>query len=168
MRTDDDAGFEAFVGRHVDALLRLGVLLTGDRQTAEDLVQTALMKVHRRWSRIAADDPYPYARRVLATSAASWFRKRSTQEIVDLPPLDPALPDRTDEVAERQRVAAALDELPPRMRAVLVLRYAEDLSEAGTAAVLGLSVHTVNSQVRRGLARLRLLLDDPATVLEEC
>jgi RNA polymerase sigma-70 factor (sigma-E family) len=168
VRRADDAEFETFVTGHADALLRLGVLLTGDRQIAEDLVQTALMKVHRRWSRIAADDPYPYARRVLATSAASWFRKRSTQEIVDLPPVDPAGPDRTDEVAERHRVAAALDELPPRMRAVLVLRYAEDLSEAATAAALGLSVHTVNSQTRRGLARLRLLLDDPATVLEEC
>jgi RNA polymerase sigma-70 factor (sigma-E family) len=168
VRRADDAEFEAFVHSHVDALLRLGVLLTGDRQIAEDLVQTALMKVHRRWSRIAADDPYPYARRVLATSAASWFRKRSTQEIVDLPPVDPSGPDRTDDVAERHRVAAALDELPPRMRAVLVLRYSEDLSEAATAAALGLSVHTVNSQTRRGLARLRLLLDDPATVLEEC
>jgi RNA polymerase sigma-70 factor (sigma-E family) len=168
MRGSDDAEFEAFVVAHVDALLRLGVLLTGDRHSAEDLVQTALLKVHRRWPRIHADDPYPYVRRVMATSAASWFRKRSTQEIVDLPPIDPAGPDRTEEVAERHRIAAALDELPPRMRAVLVLRYAEDLSEAATAAVLGLSVHTVNSQTRRGLARLRVLLDDPATVLEEC
>jgi RNA polymerase sigma-70 factor (sigma-E family) len=168
MRASDDAEFEDFVIRHVDALVRLGVLLTGDRHSAEDLVQTALLKVHRRWAHIAADDPYPYVRKVMATSAASWYRKRSTQEIVDLPRVDHAGPDRTDEVAERYRIASALDELPGRMRAVLVLRYAEDLSEAATAAVLGLSVNTVNSQTRRGLARLRVLLGDAAAVLEEC
>jgi RNA polymerase sigma-70 factor (sigma-E family) len=167
VRRTDDAAFEAFVVRHADALVRLAVLLTGDRHSAEDLVQTALIEVHRRWSRITADDPYPYARRVLATRAASWYRKRSTQEIVDLPPDDRSWQDRTEEVAERQRIAEALDELPPRMRAVLVLRYAEDLSEAATATALGISVNTVNSQTRRGLARLRTLLADPATVLEE-
>jgi RNA polymerase sigma-70 factor (sigma-E family) len=167
MPRTDDADFEAFVVHRVDALLRLAVLLTGDRNSAEDLVQIALLEVHRRWGRITADDPYPYARRVLATRAASWYRRRSTQEIVDLPPVDRAGPDRTDEVADRHLVAAALDELPARMRAVLVLRYAEDLSEADTAAALGLSVNTVNSQTRRGLARLRILLADPATVLEE-
>jgi RNA polymerase sigma-70 factor (sigma-E family) len=167
VRAAHEADFEAFVTRHVDALVRLGVLLTGDRYSAEDLVQTALLKAHRRWARIAADDPYPYVRAVLVTSAASWRRKRSTQEIVDLPQDDRTTPDRTAEVAERQRIAEALDELPPRMRAVLVLRYAEDLSEAATAAALGISVNTVNSQTRRGLARLRTLLADPATVLEE-
>ena len=125
------------------------------------------MKAYRRWSRIEGD-PYPYVRRVLVTSAASWRRLRSTQEIVDLPPVDPAAPDEIEAVAERERVAAALDRLPRRMRAVLVLRYAEDLSEADTAAALGISVATVNSQTSRGLARLRTLLDSPSTVLEEC
>jgi RNA polymerase sigma-70 factor (sigma-E family) len=166
MRRIDDPEFEEFVVRHVDALLRLAELLVGNRHSAEDLVQVTLLKVFRRWSRI--DDPYPYARRVLVTSVASWGRRRSTQEIVDLPRLDPAAPDATEAVAERERVAAALDRLPRRMRAVLVLRYAEDLSEAATAAVLGISVATVNSQTSRGLARLRTLLDCPSTVLEEC
>ncbi len=75
-----------------------------------------------------------------------------------MPSHDPAEPDATDAVAERDRMAGALATLPPRMRAVLVLRYTEDLSEAATAELLGCSVHTVRSQTVRGLARLRTLL----------
>src|SRR5918997_6959992 len=90
-----------------------------------------------------------------------------TQEIVSLPSYDPAGPDPTDGVAERDRMTTALAELPPRMRAVLVLRYAEDLSEAATAELLGCSVSTVRSQTVRGLARLRTVLGAaaPSTVL---
>ncbi|MCV2490073.1 SigE family RNA polymerase sigma factor [Geodermatophilus sp. YIM 151500] len=169
MRAADGSAFEQFVAARSDDLMRLAVLLAADRGHAEDLVQTALVKAYRHWGRITADDPYPYVRRVLVTSAASWRRRRVTQEIVDLPAHDPAGPDDTDAVAERHRVADALDTLPARMRAVLVLRYAEDLSEAATAQALGCSVHTVRSQTTRGLARLRAVLGaERATVLEEC
>jgi RNA polymerase sigma-70 factor (sigma-E family) len=158
----DEAAFEAFVAARSDDLMRTAVLLTSDRGHAEDLLQTALVKAYRRWGRIEGTDPYPYVRRILVTSAASWRRLRTTQEIVALPAHDPAGPDPTDDVAERQRMAAALATLPPRMRAVLVLRYAEDLSEVATAEALGCSVNTVKSQTSRGLARLRALLDTPA------
>jgi RNA polymerase sigma-70 factor (sigma-E family) len=158
----DEAAFEAFVAARSADLLRTAVLLTRDRGHAEDLLQTALVKAYRRWARIDAADPYPYVRRILVTAAASWWRRRSTQEIVDLPAQDPAAPDQTEAVAEQERMADALAELPPRMRAVLVLRYAEDLSEAATAELLGCSVQTVKSQTTRGLARLRALLG-PAT-----
>ena len=170
MGARDEAAFEAFVAARSDDLMRTAVLLTSDRGHAEDLVQTALVKAYRRWGRIEGADPYPYVRRILVTSAASWRRLRTTQEIVALPAHDPAGPDTTDDVAERQRMAAALATLPPRMRAVLVLRYAEDLSEAATAEALGCSVDTVKSQTGRGLARLRALLDTPSqsVVLEEC
>jgi RNA polymerase sigma-70 factor (sigma-E family) len=161
----DDGAFEAFVAARSAELLRTAVLLTRDRGHAEDLLQTALVKAYRRWARIGAADPYPYVRRVLVTTAASWWRRRSTQEIVALPATDPAGPDDTEPVAERERLADALAELPARMRAVLVLRYAEDLSEAATAEALGCSVHTVRSQTVRGLARLRALLG-PATAVE--
>jgi RNA polymerase sigma-70 factor (sigma-E family) len=163
-RQDEDA-FEAFVAARSADLLRTAVLLTRDRGHAEDLLQTSLVKAYRRWGRIEGD-PYPYVRRVLVTSAASWWRLRSTQEIVSLPAHDPAAPDVTDAVDERERMAAALATLPPRMRAVLVLRYTEDLSEAATAELLGCSVHTVRSQTVRGLARLRTVLGaaTPATV----
>jgi RNA polymerase sigma-70 factor (sigma-E family) len=154
----DDAAFEAFVAARSHDLLRTAVLLAHDRGHAEDLLQTALLKAYRHWHRIDGDDPYPYVRRILVTSAASWRRLRTTQEIVALPAVDPAAPDATDEVADREQMADALAALPPRMRSVLVLRYAEDLSEAATAEALGCSVATVKSQTARGLARLRARL----------
>lgn len=167
---DDDAAFEAFVAARSTDLLRTAVLLTRDRGHAEDLLQTALVKAYRRWNRIDGEDPYPYVRRILVTTAASWRRLRVTQEIVALPTAEAATPDSSDAVAERDRLAAALATLPPRMRAVLVLRYTEDLSEAATAETLGCSVHTVRSQTVRGLARLRTVLGaaTPSIVLEEC
>jgi RNA polymerase sigma-70 factor (sigma-E family) len=164
----DEATFEAFVAARSVDLLRTAVLLTRDRGHAEDLLQTALVTAYGRWHRIDAADPYPYVRRILVTAAASWWRRRSIQEIVALPAADPAGPDSTEAVAERERMADALAELPPRMRAVLVLRYEEDLSEAATAEALGCSVHTVRSQTVRGLARLRALLGPtPASALLE-
>jgi RNA polymerase sigma-70 factor (sigma-E family) len=168
-RADDEAAFEAFVAARSGDLLRTAVLLTRDRGHAEDLLQTALVKAYGRWRRIDGD-PYPYVRRVLVTSAASWRRLRATQEIVSLPAHDPAAPDATAGVDERERLADVLATLPPRMRAVLVLRYTEDLSETATAELLACSVHTVRSQTVRGLARLRALLGAvaPSTVLEEC
>jgi len=169
MRAADESAFEQFVAHRSADLMRLAVLLAADRGHAEDLVQTALVKAYRRWGRIEGDDPYPYVRRVLVTSAASWRRRRTTQEIVDLPAQDRAGPDATDDVAERHSMAEALECLPPRMRAVLVLRYAEDLSEASAAEALGISISTVRSQTVRGLARLRVVLaDERRTVLEEC
>jgi RNA polymerase sigma-70 factor (sigma-E family) len=169
VRRDDDA-FEAFVSARSADLLRTAVLLTRDRGHAEDLLQSALVKAYRRWNRIDGGDPYPYVRRILVTTAASWRRLRVTQEIVSLPAYDASTPDDTEAVAERDRMAAALGTLPPRMRAVLVLRYTEDLSEAATAEMLGCSVHTVRSQTVRGLARLRAVLAAaaPSIVLEEC
>ncbi|CAA9280796.1 MAG: hypothetical protein AVDCRST_MAG57-3807 [uncultured Blastococcus sp.] len=169
MTSKDEAAFEAFVAARSAELLRTAVLLTRDRGHAEDLLQTALVKAYRRWGRISGD-PYPYVRRVLVTTAASWWRLRSTQEIVSLPAFDPGSPDGTAAVDERERIADALATLPPRMRAVLVLRYTEDLGERATAELLGCSVNTVKSQTVRGLARLRVLLNTtaPSVVLEEC
>jgi RNA polymerase sigma-70 factor (sigma-E family) len=162
VKAEHEAAFEAFVAARSDDLLRVGYLLTADRGHAEDLLQTALLKAYRHWGRIAGEDPYPYVRKVLVTSAANWRRRRSTQEIVSLPAHDSPEPDQTNAVAERDAMAAALATLPPRMRAVLVLRYGEDLSEAATATALGCSVNTVKSQTTRGLARLRDALPSPA------
>ena len=171
-----DAAFEAFVAARSNDLLRTAALLTRDRGHAEDLLQTALVKAYRHWGRIDGEDPYPYVRKILVTTAAGWRRLRATQEIVSLPAHDAATPDQTDAFAERERMAAALATLPPRMRAVLVLRYTEDLSEAATAETLGCSINTVRSQTVRGLARLRAVLGAarpvaprtaPVIVLEE-
>ncbi|MCZ2811053.1 MULTISPECIES: SigE family RNA polymerase sigma factor [unclassified Modestobacter] len=169
MRAEHEAAFEAFVAARSHDLLRVGFLLTADRGHAEDLLQTALLKAYRHWGRISGEDAYPYVRKVLVTSAASWRRRRTTQEIVSLPAHDAPEPDQTDVFAERDVMATALAALPPRMRAVLVLRYGEDLGEAATAAALGCSVNTVKSQTTRGLARLRAVLADqlPMPAFEE-
>ncbi|MGY1807266.1 SigE family RNA polymerase sigma factor [Blastococcus sp. SYSU D00669] len=159
---DDDATFEAFVAERSPALLRTAVLLTHDRGHAEDLLQAALVKTYRHWRRVSErGDPYAYVRRVLVTTAAGWRRRRVVQEIVDLPPGDRADDRPSSDLADRDELTRALAMLPPRMRAVLVLRFWEDLSEAGTAAALGCSVNTVKTQTARGLARLRALLGDP-------
>jgi RNA polymerase sigma-70 factor (sigma-E family) len=156
-----EAGFADFVEQWSPALLRVAFLLTGDRGLAEDLLQTALLKTSRRWSRIADQQAaYPYVRRVLVTTSASWRRRRRVGEVLtdrlpEMPTCGEAVPGRA---------VAALERLPPRMRAVIVLRYHEDLSEADTAAALGCSVGSVKSQASRGLARLRVELS-PASDL---
>lgn len=156
MTIDSDDGFADFVEQWSPALLRVAFLLTGDRWLAEDLLQTALLKTSRRWSRIADHQAaYPYVRRVLVTTYAGWRRRRRVGEV-----LTDQLPEHAgvDGAVAPGRAVAALDVLPPRMRAVIVLRYYEDLSEADTAAALGCSTGSVKSQASRGLARLRVEL----------
>jgi RNA polymerase sigma-70 factor (sigma-E family) len=161
----DAAGFEDFVSREQPALLRLAVLLAGDRGHAEDLVQTALLKAYRHWGRITrSGEPTAYVRRVLVTTHTSWRRRRSTSEqVVE------SLPDRADPAVPREEdedLRTALRALPPRMRTAVVLRFYADLSEQQTAEAMGCSASTVNTQTARGLARLRSLLAPPALVRE--
>jgi len=151
-----EAGFADFVEQWSPALLRVAFLLTGDRSLAEDLLQTALLKTSRRWPGLVDHQAaYPYVRRVLVTTYAGWRRRRRVGEV-----LTDQLPEQAtaDDVRAPGRAVAALESLPPRMRAVIVLRYYEDLSEAETAAALGCSVGSVKSQASRGLARLRIEL----------
>lgn len=160
-----DPRFEEFVNAGSRALLRLAVLLTQDHGHAEDLVQVALLRTHQRWGSLREPAAaHAYAKRVLVTQAASRRRLRSNSELVELPPHDPAAAPESDRYAEREAMTAVLRSLPPRMRAVLVLRYWEDLSEADTAEALGCSVHTVRSQTSRGLTRLRDALSSTPTV----
>ncbi|WP_322921880.1 SigE family RNA polymerase sigma factor [Nocardioides renjunii] len=150
-------GFTEFVVARQAALLRTAYLLTGHAQDAEDLVQTTLVKVVPQWRRIA-DNPEAYVRRVLVHENVSRWRRRRWREhsTGDLPDVLAAEPDR----AELLAVRTALATLPPRQRAVIVLRYYEDLSEADIAATLGIAPGTVKSQARDGLARLRQALPD--------
>jgi RNA polymerase sigma-70 factor (sigma-E family) len=159
-----DGTFEAFVAERSTTLLRTAYLLTGDRGHAEDLLQTALIKTYRHWGRLTnREDPTAFVRRVLVTTHASWRRRVRVSEFVSSTPLLSGVSHPAFDLGERDAMTAALATLPPRMRAVLVLRYWEDLSEAGTAEVLGCSVNTVKTHTTRGLARLRELLDDTAT-----
>jgi RNA polymerase sigma-70 factor (sigma-E family) len=166
-----DEGFAAYVKERGDHHLRVAVLLTGDWHAAEDLVQASLVKLYRVWPRLAAGaDPgtgpgrvsaYPggvdaYLRRIMVNTQRSWWRARWRREL-------PAaqLPEAIggDDIADRQAVGAlvrqALAGLPRRQRAVLVLRYCEDLPEAEVAELLGCSVGTVKTHAHRGMAALR-------------
>ena len=149
----DRDSFEEYVAARRGALLRTAYLLTGDAHAAEDLVQVALLKVVPQWRRVA-DNPEPYVRTVLARESVSRWRRRRWRELhTDQVPEVPAADERPD---DRLALREALARLAPRQRAVIVLRYYEDLTEAETARVLGISVGTVKSQARDALARLRV------------
>jgi RNA polymerase sigma-70 factor (sigma-E family) len=157
--TDGRLDFEEFVAARYTALLRTAYLLTQDRGLAEDLVQTALAKCWLGWKRIRYDDPGPYVHRVLVNTYTAWWRRRWNSEYPteELPQGGGPVPDHA--VDDRADLADALRRLPRRMRAVVVLRFYEDLSEAETARILGCSAGTVKSQTSRALAKLRI---DPA------
>jgi RNA polymerase sigma-70 factor (sigma-E family) len=144
------ASFEEFVVARRPALLRTAYLLTGSHHDAEDLVQSALIKLVPKWARIQ-DHPEPYVRRVLARESVNRWRGRRWREVsTDMLP-ETKHHDSTDRIA----LLEDLRRLPPRQRAVLVLRYFDDLTEADTAAALGISVGSVKSHTRDALARLR-------------
>ena len=154
----DEREFDAFVVARSPGLLRTAFLLTGDRHGAEDLLQTALAKAWFVWSRIEWE-PEAYVRRIMATTSVSWWRRRWISETPtsDLP--ETGVPPESELAAERNDLWRALRRLPPRQRAVVVLRYVEDRSEAETAQLLDCSPGTVKSQAAKALAKLRV---DPA------
>jgi RNA polymerase sigma-70 factor (sigma-E family) len=147
--------FEEFVAARGQALQRFGYALTGDWALAEDLLQTALARAYPRWSRIRRDDPEAYVRKIMVNTWSSWWRRRWRGEVPAARLPEVAGPDEASGVDRRQALRAALAQLPPRQRAVVVLRYHQDLSEAQVAAVLGISVGTVKSQAAKALATLR-------------
>jgi RNA polymerase sigma-70 factor (sigma-E family) len=149
----DRSGFAEFVSACSPRLLRTAYLLTHDRGRAEDLLQTALTKTWLAWPRIVGD-PEPYVRRTLATTYISWWRLRSHHERPTPDVMDTVTPVGSSD--ERVDLWAALGRLPRRQRAVVVLRYWEDLPEAEVAAALGCSVGTVKSQASKALAKLRI------------
>ena len=158
----DRDGFEEFVAGRYAALVRSAYLLVGNRADAEDLVQTALAKVVGVWPRIE-DDPERYVRTVLVRESITRWRRRRWREVSmsELPEADasPALDGIT---ADRATLRRALGRLPTRQRAVVVLRFYEDLSVAETADVLHCSEGTVKSQTHDALTKLRLLMPDHA------
>ncbi|MGY2003254.1 SigE family RNA polymerase sigma factor [Blastococcus sp. SYSU DS1024] len=162
MGKEFDEEFAHFVTHWSPALLRVAFLLTSDRGEAEDLLQTALLKTSRHWGRLAdREAAYAYVRRVLVTTHTSWRRRRRVHEVLidQFPEPGPSASNPSG----AGRALQALEELSPRMRAVVVLRCYEGLSEAETAEALGCSVGSVKSQTSRGLARLRVLLAQPTT-----
>lgn len=145
--------FEHYVVSRRPALVRTAYLLCGDAHLAEDLVQQALVKAVAHWRRIG-DNPEPWLRKVIVNDHVSGWRKhRGREQLTDV------VPDRTAETAGRDLdLGTALALLAPRQRAVIVLRYYEDLTEHETARVLRVSVGTVKSQHRDAIARLRSIV----------
>ena len=155
---ETEASFEDFVRARSDSLLRTALLLTGQRRAeAEDLLQLALERAYRHWPKICGSEgPERYVRRILARASTDRWRRLARRPEHAMPAGGgPVVPDRTGEIADRDYLLRALAALPPRQRAVLVLRYFDDLSEVETADMLGCSLGTVKSQAARGLARLR-------------
>ncbi len=154
------ATFDAFVLARSPRLLRTCYLLTHDHALAEDLLQTALAKAWLAWSRLG-DEPEAYVRRIIVNEFTSLWRRKWRGEVPTehLPERSRDGDDPGGTVDERARLVAALARLPRRQRAVVVLRFYEDLSEEQTAAILGVSVGTVKSSASRALAAMRL---DPA------
>ena len=165
---DQATSFEAFVERRGPALLRLAWLMTADADLAQDLVQDALLKVLPRWHRIVAKgEPEPYVRTVIRTTYVDGLRRRRWFEVdLDDAPEQSDGGDTSQHAATRVTVQAALQRLTPRQRAVLVLRFYEDLTEVATAHALGCSVSTVKSQTRHAIARLRALSPELVDLLD--
>jgi RNA polymerase sigma-70 factor (sigma-E family) len=174
-RDRDGAELERLMAERGSALLAAATALTGNRQDGEDLLQAALERVLRKPRRLNHDsDAEGYLRRVLYNLAADGWRRRGTWKQKLLPVLraesvTTAAPDPATQVDQRDALVRLLGQLPPRQRAVIVLRYWEQRSETETAALLGCSEGTVKSAAARGLQHLRELsaLDDPTELTEK-
>jgi RNA polymerase sigma-70 factor (sigma-E family) len=138
-------------------LVRFGYLLTDDHHLAQDLTQEALARMHRRWRRLAVDGhPDAYARKIMVNQLTSWRRRRSFSERVTDDRTPPAVTVGFDQAAiDRQTLWALIRELPTRQRAVIVLRFYEDLDDDAIGHILGCAPSTVRVHLRRALKRLR-------------
>jgi RNA polymerase sigma-70 factor (sigma-E family) len=154
----DRAEFDDFVVGCSPRLLRTAYLLTRDHGMAEDLLQTALTKAWFAWSRIGGDAE-PYVRKIIVNTYASWWRRKWNGEHPSDELPESVSNDHAEGASTGHDLWAALGRLPRRQRAVVVLRYFEDLTEAETARLLDCSVGTVKSQASKALAKLRI---DPA------
>lgn len=154
--TETEEAFSAYVAARQHALVRTAFLLTGDHHSAEDLVQAALARTFLAWGRIRDERAIDaYVRRTMINEHTSWWRRawrhreRSTDELPEPPPA------AEHDLGQRDEVWELVQTLPPKQRAVVVLRFYEDLTEADTADALGCSVGNVKSQTSRALATLR-------------
>ena len=158
-----DADYADFVRGRTAALLRAAFVLTGDQGLAEDLVQSALARTHLAWHRLSEHgNAEAYTRKVMYHLQVDWWRRKRVPEV--LPGVVPERPagDSTDAVLLRVSVAHALQQLTPRQRAVITLRFFDDQTESDAATVLGCSVGTVKSQTVKALAKLKRLCPELA------
>jgi RNA polymerase sigma-70 factor (sigma-E family) len=165
--TTAEESFRRWAGERQLALLRTAVLLTGDHHRAEDLVQEALAKVALRWRRLATGNPEAYARQIMVRDNISWWRKRHGEVVGGASVTSATVADTAGASERRILLDQALAQLTPRQRAVVVLRYFDDLTERDTADVMGVAVGTVKSQTSLALRRLREAAPELADLLRE-
>jgi RNA polymerase sigma-70 factor (sigma-E family) len=163
---DREVELREFVSARGAALSRAAYLLTGDHQAAEDLVQETYVVLVRRWQKSGAVDPEAYVRRILYTRFVDGWRRHRLSELPWSSPPEAPGGDEAGTTTERLALRDALTRLAPRQRAVLVLRFYEDLTEVQAAAALGISPNTVKSHTRAALQRLRELVPDAAASFE--
>jgi RNA polymerase sigma-70 factor (sigma-E family) len=163
LETAHHASFESYVATRGPALTRFAYLLIRDHHLAQDLVQEGLARLHRHWVRVSEfDDPDAYVRKIMLNQLLSWrgrrsWSERSTADLADRPgPADPAVSG-----SERDAMWDLLGELPPQQRAVLVLRFYEDLDDEAIAALLGCAPTTVRSHASKAIAGLRSVIAEP-------
>lgn len=160
-RANARAGYADVFTAHNDAMLRLAFLMTGDRDRSEEAVAEAFAKVWPHWRRGRVADDAAYLRRAVVNEVHSLGRRRGRDDrLVARTKVTAPLPWIDDHATDREAVLAALAALPSRQRAVIVLRFYEDLTEADTAVALGMRIGTVKSQTSRGLQKLRGLLTE--------
>jgi RNA polymerase sigma-70 factor (sigma-E family) len=159
--------FTAFVAAFYGRLLHIADLLTGDRSRAEDLLQAVLIRTYLRWSSVRQGNPLAYVRTGLVNARTDWWRRSSRERVAADPPVGGTVPDHAGTVVGRDAVQRALAVLSRRERAVVVLRFYEDLSEAEIALALRIAPGTVKSTCARALAKLRISpeLDESAAVM---
>jgi RNA polymerase sigma-70 factor (sigma-E family) len=156
VRGRHEAAFHEFVAARSASLFRTALLVVGDHQLAQDLLQESLVKTYVAWPRLRdVSNAEAYARRVIVTTSSSWRRRRSFHErpVEALP--DTVVADVADMIAGHTDLWTQLHALPPRQRAAVVLRYCQDLSEVQTSELMGCSVGSVKRHASRGLAKLR-------------
>jgi RNA polymerase sigma-70 factor (sigma-E family) len=159
--------FEEFVRVRGAALYRYGFVLTGNAEDAADLVQEALLRLGDTWQRVRKkDDPEGYLRTIMARQHISWWRRRRREHLVDAVPEESYRELGFDRVSVDTGLWEAVRALPRKQRAVLVLRYYEDMSDAEIARILGISEGTVRSQAHRALAKLRVGTAEHPAVLQ--
>jgi RNA polymerase sigma-70 factor (sigma-E family) len=156
-RASDDEAFRDYVLARGTALLRIAIMLTGNRADAEDLVQAALANTYLAWDKIHDHTALDaYVRRVMVNTHISWWRHRKLNEVPTDEVPDQAVADHARDSDLTEVVRRALDRLPQRMRLAVMLRYFEDMTEPEIAARLGISLGTVKSTVSRAVAKLRI------------
>jgi RNA polymerase sigma-70 factor (sigma-E family) len=166
-----DGDFAEFAARELGGLVRLAMMLTGDRELARDLVQDVMLKVQSRWSRVAAaDSPERYVKTMVVNAHLSWRRRWSVRHMVvaySEQMLDAPTPDHAASIVDHDDIWQRLATLPRQQRAVLVLRYYERLTDTEIAEVLGCAVGTVRGYASRALASLRLGLATEVDLAKE-